>query len=780
METENLTGNAMKRELIILLASTFITACVNAVPETFTNDGSRLLTAAPPENTATRTNISDKTPEWCAGDCIWISNGQKSISVTLRQEDIRPDGKFEIRISDMPGKLYTAYPAEYVTGFTDGQVTISFPDCPDGSFGSANVCAATVEESDGNIQYRNLGSVFRLQIDSDLVAKAEKVEISCPGISGQYRTSAEDITILSPVSSSTSDKMEVSTSGLSELYVGVPPLTMPAGAKFVFKDSQGSILYTRATSKDNTIGRNCLLDLSFCKEEVRLVQNSLLDPAWHEGDEVTLTDGTNTEKHVIAVSDINPDGSVTVRTQLLIRDNSLKAVCPSSGFMGTDADGNVLINIPDSQDGSADGADITYAECADGVLTFSTAAPVIRMSGMPGAAKSLAFNADYVSGGQKMVGGKMQSTHGSGHSKLSLGLTRRGESIYYIAVSPSATEGTIHYFDGEGKDIGTNQVTFLCSATSVWEYGPLRDIATIDLGDGWNNWIGYYPDDAFIPDLIISGTHDSGTFGYDGLLGGQVKCQDLNFSDQLKKGVRCFDLRLSENMNIFHGTFYCNTGLGSFLDTCLDFLNSHPREVVFCFAKDENAEGEEQLWNQHFQEQIDAHGRSNFIIDKNLASYELGQLRGKVVITTRNRSAGSFGYLEGAPQISWPDDTWTTCTSGGDIQIALEDNYTAEKGDPKKNKILDFLSAIKNDGGYMRNGHRTRWIVAFTSGYKGYAFGIPWPEDFCNDLLKTDIVSRLQNEYDGLSRDGITYFHDFTEKWDSYSGHLFESYVRKK
>jgi len=778
----------MKKAMILngkyfgLLAAVLLASCVkNTLDIDVPSSTVRQLVAAPPECTDSKTTLADHTPVWSEGDCIWISNAEKSTTVTLRKEDIRSDGKFEISLTDMPGKLYSVYPASYVSAFANGKVTISFPETADGAFGSANIAAASVPDGESTVNYRNIGSVFRIQIDPDLSKNVDKVQILCPGISGQYVTSADDISIVSAVSGMTADAIEVSTSGLSECYVGVPPITMPAGTEFIFRNKQDEVLYSRTSSKDNVINRNRLFNLSFLKESVKLVQKSLLDPAWHVGDKVTLTDGQNTENFVLSSNDIAPDGSATVMTQLLVRDGRIKAVCPSSLFMGVNVNGDVLVNIPSRQDGTAEGADITYAECSGGVLTFNTIAPVIKMKGLPGAAKSLCFDSERISCGQKIKDKTMQSISESGHSKLSMDLTRLGSSVYYIAVSPSALSGTIHYYDGEGKDIGNNSVSFKTSVSSVWEYGPLRDIASIDLGDGYSNWFGYYPDDAMIPDLIIPGTHDAGTYAYDGLLGSQVKCQSIDFTSQLQKGVRCFDLRLSENMNIFHGSFYCNVGLGTFLDSSLAFLRSHPREVVFIFTKDENCEGDEALWNQHFQESIDSYGRSNFIIDKKLASYTLGQLRGKIVITTRSRSVGSYGYLEGAPQINFPDDSWTICTTGGDLTVALEDNYTAEKGDPKKNAIFDFLNAINNEGGFMdSNGHRTRWIVAFTSGYKGYLFGIPYPEDFCDDLLKTGIISSLQSNYDSLAGNGITFFHDFIQKWDSYTEHLFTKFVKKK
>jgi len=730
-----------------------VLSCIKEAPAP---DNVRELRAYPPEYSPTRTTLSDMTPQWTIGDSIWFSNGQHSVIVTLSEENILPDGSFCISLKDMSGKLYAVYPASGVSGLTKDSLNVQFSDSQVGSFGSAHLSAACAQDGENGLAFVNLGAVFKVAIDPDLAAEVERLDVDCPGISGIFSTGSDDMASIVP--SAALDRVSVRTAGQTECYLGVPAMTIPAGTTFTFRDKQNNVRYVRTSTVDNVIARNGLMDLSFLKAYVWIAQNSLIDAAWHDGDEVLLTDGVNVERHVISDSEIARNGSVRLKTQLLVKDNLLRGVAPASKYKGVDASGNILIDIPDVQDGTIECADITYAICSEGKMSFKNIAPVVRMTGLPGAAQSLRIQ--------------------KGDSAISLPLTRRGSSIYYVAVPQGGTNGTIHYFDGNGTDIGSNNVTFPDSF-HLWEYGPLRDIASIDLGDGCNNWLGYYPDDAQIPDLILQGTHDAGTFGYDGLLSSEVKCQKLDFSQQLARGVRCFDIRLNEDMNIYHGVFNCDTSLDGFLDACISFLRKHPRETVFCFAKDENCEGDGSAWNKDFQNKIDTYGRDNFIIDRKLAEYELGQLRGKIVIVTRNRSAGSFGYLEGAPRIAWPDDSWTTYTSGGDIQIAVEDSYTADKGNPKKKEILDFLDEIKDSGGFMDNGHRTRWIITYTSGYNGYTLGIPLPERFCDDMLDTDLVTSFKNKYNDLISSGMTFFHDFIEKWDDYNSHLFES-VKKK
>lgn len=73
------------------------------------------------------------------------------------------------------------------------------------------------------------------------------------------------------------------------------------------------------------------------------------------------------------------------------------------------------------------------------------------------------------------------------------------------------------------------------------------------------SWMSKIPDSSLISTINIPGTHDSGTMN----LNSQAKCQSLTIAEQLKMGIRYFDLRFgtaylttSNVQKIEHGAFH--------------------------------------------------------------------------------------------------------------------------------------------------------------------------------------------------------------------------------
>lgn len=87
-----------------------------------------------------------------------------------------------------------------------------------------------------------------------------------------------------------------------------------------------------------------------------------------------------------------------------------------------------------------------------------------------------------------------------------------------------------------------------------------------------------------IVDLIIPGTHNSNTFTFTSkILNPLVKNQKWSIEQQLKEGIRYFDMRYGYNNKIFidkHGLY---SGYQDFIDhfqVIADFLNFHPYEFL--------------------------------------------------------------------------------------------------------------------------------------------------------------------------------------------------------
>ena len=292
-----------------------------------------------------------------------------------------------------------------------------------------------------------------------------------------------------------------------------------------------------------------------------------------------------------------------------------------------------------------------------------------------------------------------------------------------------------------------------------------------------NEWIGLYPDNAILSELTLFGTHDAGTFRLDcGPKSSVAQCQDLNFKEQLEWGVRVFDCRLSENMNFFHSDVYCYADWKEFASTCISFLQANPREFVVAMIKAENAEGPGAVYNSNFQKCIDELGRSHFLFDKNLLNEPISTLRGKIVIVTRGYNKGELGYIEGAPQINWPDDAGLqnpTSETNGAIRVAISDRYTAypeTKVGLVKEVFPEILPTLKDDP--------SRWFIIFTSGYDYSGnLWIPNPRVYTSKF-RDQGLSVMKDRASYLQRGG-TLMMDFVNYWTDLRDFVFRTIVHE-
>lgn len=95
-----------------------------------------------------------------------------------------------------------------------------------------------------------------------------------------------------------------------------------------------------------------------------------------------------------------------------------------------------------------------------------------------------------------------------------------------------------------------------------------------------NSWMEELSDDLQLSELALPGTHDSAAFQEQGTL---VDTQCLNINDQLKVGIRFFDIRVrhyGDKLELHHGQYYLNQNFDEFLSTVRQFLMSFKTETV--------------------------------------------------------------------------------------------------------------------------------------------------------------------------------------------------------
>lgn len=193
---------------------------------------------------------------------------------------------------------------------------------------------------------------------------------------------------------------------------------------------------------------------------------------------------------------------------------------------------------------------------------------------------------------------------------------------------------------------------------------------------GSADWMADLSDDKRLCELVLPGTHDSGTQFVQ--LAFFSKCQARSIGQQLEAGFRYLDIRLGEDesgeLQLMHGFTRCKTGaltksslkLDDVLAECCDFLDAHPTETVVFAVKQEHG----ALSVAAFESLLDAAVRENesyWLLTDSMPT--LGEARGKLVLLRRYEDEAGLGVRAGVPLL------WENQNGHGDVSLnaAAED-----------------------------------------------------------------------------------------------------------
>lgn len=228
---------------------------------------------------------------------------------------------------------------------------------------------------------------------------------------------------------------------------------------------------------------------------------------------------------------------------------------------------------------------------------------------------------------------------------------------------------------------------------------------------GWFvNWNG----DTFMSDIPILGTHQSLTYTINSVVGLFAKTQRLTLDQQLKVGVRCFDLRFKVGddgkLHAFHDVLPLNVSWDFVWRTFLDFLDTNERESILVTIRDESYKNHaavvksainqvpEELRTRRF-----VHNDDDF---KLLTKTPLNELRRKVIIVN----------FDGNSTIPWSDNT--NFKYGN---VFVSDHYSFDgSADPLKAKI-EFVQEV-----YGTLSNKNFNIVFNTLQNKSLAQSVRW------------------------------------------------------
>lgn len=245
-------------------------------------------------------------------------------------------------------------------------------------------------------------------------------------------------------------------------------------------------------------------------------------------------------------------------------------------------------------------------------------------------------------------------------------------------------------------------------------------------------WMSYIHDDTKISDISIPGTHDSGAthsiFDVSG------KCQDLSVKQQLRVGVRFFDLRLqlvNDELKIVHSFVKQNLSFKKVLKDLSKFIKEYNSEFIIISLKKEESDVNSTL---DFKEKLtsDLNEYKDIIsFDNELPEY-INDARGKIYIMDR------YGLDYGLPLSYWSDDTSFEVNN-----YYVQDNYCINDINEKKEDIIKAIE-YKNSNDNI--------VINFTSCYLDYGFPPtyagssankinPWFYDYINESnMKLGIV----------------------------------------
>lgn len=247
-----------------------------------------------------------------------------------------------------------------------------------------------------------------------------------------------------------------------------------------------------------------------------------------------------------------------------------------------------------------------------------------------------------------------------------------------------------------------------------------------------DNWITPLPDNTYVSDLSIPGTHDSATGeGFSGALGtllgpGTAQTQDLTISQQWDCGIRAFDLRPKvENgtegtyLHIYHGIIKTAISFDDALLTLRDKLKENPGEfaIVIMRHESDSRTGIQTQWQSLMDKSLTADALDGYIAGfrKGLT---IGDIRGKILVMSRDTyDNGPHGaYITGWSHSDlYQDQTKAVFTGadGSEERALVQDFYECTGDDGIDRKIdamlhmLDIRMAAKS----------TRWCVNHASGY---------------------------------------------------------------
>lgn len=242
-------------------------------------------------------------------------------------------------------------------------------------------------------------------------------------------------------------------------------------------------------------------------------------------------------------------------------------------------------------------------------------------------------------------------------------------------------------------------------------------------------WMERLPDNAYLDQISIPGTHDSAT-GNGTTLDSFARTQELNVSEQFGAGIRAFDLRPSvdgNDLKIYHGVVPTELSFSEAIGELCRLLDENPSEFVVVLMRHEddheNAE-EKALWSGLMSEYLASPELSDRLVRFN-RNLTVGDMRGKILLLSRDRYAdkpfgGFISNWTHSPEFAEQSKaTITGESSRYTSKLCVQDFYETNNAMDTK---LASLTALLDHSVNIKTSAARQWVINHTSGYSASLF----------------------------------------------------------
>ncbi len=265
-----------------------------------------------------------------------------------------------------------------------------------------------------------------------------------------------------------------------------------------------------------------------------------------------------------------------------------------------------------------------------------------------------------------------------------------------------------------------------------------------------SRWMKTLADSRLVADLSLPGSHDACTAEgwYTDLLAPvyelSAKCNDLTIKEQLKIGMRVFDLRpdlvVGNNgceLRCSHGIAYTKMLVADFFRTLQTFLTENPSE--FCvITVDLSATYDMKTWGKDFTALLNSTEFAGLFADFK-SRLTVGEMRGHVLILARKQYAEKpiGGYCYGWVydlELEKQTKGYILAADGSKTPLWVQDYWGKPTRDGKDEAVVRMLEAAAARDMTVA---RPAWVINYPSAY----FTLPLSDSYRENATFANVVT---------------------------------------